>query len=208
MALGCVALPYYLAQNYSPDEAKWRLAVCRPSGAFRNAEVEGGLVPKYAHITGSVDFKRRSPLQLTSMMGFLLHKNDGAFMQRWISQEEISAIHECLTWGRQKGNNKILEFYGTTFEAYAHATDTLMGRLRSVLPEGCTQCKIRASAKESREPQQGTLLDTLGDETCGYVMLDPSCNPGSRDIYLQTLCHCASTQSLNYVCVHSQVLRR
>ena len=82
----------------------------------------------------------------------------------------------CLTWGRQPGNDKVLEFFGTTFETYARAADTLMGRLRSVLPEGSTRCRIRASAREGREPQQGTLLDTLGDETVGYVMIDPSCN--------------------------------
>ena len=28
------------------------------------------------------------------MMGFLLHKNDGAFMHRWLAQEETAAIHE------------------------------------------------------------------------------------------------------------------
>ncbi len=68
--------------------------MCRPHGAFQPSHYEGGLVPKYAHITGSVDFKRRSPLQLASMMGFLLHKNDGAFMQRWLSQEELAVVHE------------------------------------------------------------------------------------------------------------------
>ncbi len=50
-----------------------------------------------------------------------------------------------------------------------------MGRLRSVLPEGSTRCRIRATARETREPKQGTLLDTLGDETVGYVMVDPTC---------------------------------
>jgi len=93
----------------------------------------------------------------------------------------------CLTWGRQKGNNKILEFFGTTFEAYENATDTLMGRLRSVLPEGSTRCRIRANARESREPQQGTLMDTLGDETLGYVMLDPSCISPMRYDQLEIL---------------------
>ena len=121
----------------------------------------------------------------------MLNRNDGSFMQRWLSQEEIAVVHErlpqcvvcinvcpclrahlvlpyygrCLTWGRQPGNNRVLDFFGTTFETYQNATDTLMGRLRSVLPEGSTRCRIRATARESREAQPGTLLDTLGDET-------------------------------------------
>ena len=62
----------------------------------------------------------------------MLSRNDGAFMKRWLSQDEIASVHECLMWGRQPGNNTDLEFYGTTFETYAQATDTLMGRLRSL----------------------------------------------------------------------------
>ncbi len=51
-----------------------------------------------------------------------------------------------------------------------------MGRLRSVLPEGSTRCRIRATAHESRDPKhRGSLLDTLGDETIGMVMVDPAC---------------------------------
>jgi hypothetical protein len=105
-------------------------------------------------------------------MGFVLKKNDGAFMERWLSQEEIATVHECLTWGRQPGNNACLAFYGTIFEAYANASDTLMGRLRSVLPQGSLKCRIRASARESRDPtKQGTLLDTLGEETVRCTVL-------------------------------------
>ena len=81
----------------------------------------------------------------------------------------------CLSWGRLPGNNRALEFFGTVFESYANATDTLMGRLRSVLPEGSTKCRIRATARESRDPLgSGTLMDTMGEETVGMVMIDPS----------------------------------
>jgi len=110
------------------------------------------------------------------LLGFVLSRNDGAFLHNNLSENEVAAIHECLSWGRQRGNNPVLDFFGTTFEAYQHATDTLVGRLRSVLPEGSTKCKIRATARQSREPVgQGTLLDTLGDETVGVVMVDPGC---------------------------------
>ncbi len=54
-----------------------------------------GGVPKYAHCSGTVDFRRRSAFQLASMMGFILNKNDGAFMKRWLSEDEIVLVHEC-----------------------------------------------------------------------------------------------------------------
>ena len=99
-------------------------------------------------------------------MGFLLQRNTGAFMERYLSQEEIACVHECLAWGRTPGNNAVLAFYGTVFEAYANASDTLMGRLRTVLPQGSLKCRVRASARESRDAtRSGTLLDTLGEET-------------------------------------------
>jgi len=159
-------------------------------------------------------FKGNSQYQLASMMGFVLNRSDGSFLKRLLSQQEVAAVHErlpqlsgpsalpcfsnelhacvysfwrCLTWGRIPGNNKVLEFYGTTFEAYANAADTLCGRLRSVLPEGSTRCRIRASARETRTPQTGTLMDTLGEETVGMVIVDPSCVSPMRYSQLKIL---------------------
>ena len=77
------------------DEAQWRLSVARPHGAFQESMYDVGGIPKYAHISGGVDFRRRSPFQLASTMGFVLNKNDGAFMKRWLSQEELVTVHEC-----------------------------------------------------------------------------------------------------------------
>ena len=82
------------------DESQFRLAVCRPHGAFKDATAEGG-VPTYAHATGFSHFKARSVFQLSSMMGFLLNRNDGSFMKAHLSETEMSAVHECLQWGRQ-----------------------------------------------------------------------------------------------------------
>ena len=62
-----------------------------------------------------------------------------------------------------------------------------MGRLRSVLPEGSTKCRIRATARETREPVQGTLMDTLGEETEGFVMIDPTCIAPMRFDQLRVL---------------------
>ena len=109
--------PEKLAPELQSDEAQWRLSVARPTGAFTNATCEMG-VPTYGHITGGAEIRRRSAYQICSLMGFVLNKNDGAFMQRWLSQDEIQIVHECLCWGRQPGNNKILEFFGTTSTGY------------------------------------------------------------------------------------------
>ena len=61
----------------------------------------------YAHASGDVFFRRRAAWQVASTMGFLVGKNSGSFMQG-LSQEELSALHEILTWGSQVGNNPIL----------------------------------------------------------------------------------------------------
>ena len=102
--------PEKLSPELQSDEAQWRLSVARPTGAFANATCEGG-VPTYGHITGGAEIRRRSAYQICSLMGFVLNKNDGAFMQRWLSQDEIKIVHECLCWGRQPGNNKEFVFF-------------------------------------------------------------------------------------------------
>ena len=79
--------------------------MARPTGAFTNATCESG-VPTCGHITGGAEIRRRSAYQICSLMGFVLNRNDGSFMQRWLSQDEIKVVHECLCWGRQPGNNK------------------------------------------------------------------------------------------------------
>ena len=82
-----------------------------------------------------------------------------------------------LSAGRQPGNNKVLAFYGTEYEAFLKATDRLMERFRGVIPEGAHQARIRCSRRETRDPTsvgQGTLADTLGEEACGLVLIDPS----------------------------------
>ena len=64
---------------------------------------------RYAHNTGEVNFRRRAPLQLASTLGFILNKRSGEFMG--LTPEEKRALHECLIWLRQPGNNSLC-FYG------------------------------------------------------------------------------------------------
>ena len=39
----------------------------------------------------------------------------------WLTPAEANAVHECLTWGRQGNNNKILQLFGTNYEAFTAA---------------------------------------------------------------------------------------
>ena len=57
-------------------ESQARLSVCRPHCSLEEASCADG-VPRYAHITGSVNFRRRAMLQLSSLMGFVLNQKSG-----------------------------------------------------------------------------------------------------------------------------------
>ena len=48
-------------------ESQARLSVCRPHSSLEEASSASG-VPRYSHITGSVDYRRRAPLQLASLL--------------------------------------------------------------------------------------------------------------------------------------------
>ena len=99
---------------------------------------------------------------------------------------EVDALHEVLTWCRAGTNNKVLRLYGTIFENFNAAVGTLMSKIRSVLPEGSTACRIRASARETHQPRVGTIQDTLGEESCGMVFLDPTGVPLKYDQLVPT----------------------
>ena len=70
-------------------------------------------------------------------------------------------------------NNKVLQMFSTVFENFHHAAGELMDKIRTVLPEGSTKCRIRTSAREMHQPTTSTLLETLGEESTGMVFLDP-----------------------------------
>ena len=108
-------------------------------------------------------------------MGFVLNERGGQFLR--LTPNETDALHECLQWGRQPGNNKVLEFFGTTYESFHGACRKMMERFRSVLPEGSRRARIRMTRRESLEPVEGVLDDTLGEEACGMVIVDASGHP-------------------------------
>ena len=159
-------------------EAQSRLSVCRPHSSLEPANCADG-VPRYAHIQGDVCYRRRAMLQLASTMGFLLNRQGGRFMG--LIAAETDAVHETLSWLRVPGHNKILTFFSTNYEAFTRACSKLMSRFRSVIPEGCSRARIRATRRECREPTEGTLGDTLGDEATGMVVVDAAGHPLKYD---------------------------
>ena len=103
-------------------------------------------------------------------MGLVLNKTSGK--SSGLTAQEVDAVHEILTWGRQPGNNKVLSFFGTIFENFHKACQKLMGRFKSVLPEGCLRARIRGTKRETLNAKEGTLADTLGEESHGLIVVD------------------------------------
>ena len=171
----CPHVPFSLLKS---DAAQARLSVCRPVSGLQEQNLIGG-VPTYAHNTGEVNYRRRAPLQLASTLGFVLNRTDGKFLG--LTPEEANAVHECLTWGRQGNNNKILQFFGTNYETFTTACAKLKQKIESVVPEGNRRARIRASNRESRFPKAGELGDTLGDEVSGMVVVDVGGHPLKYD---------------------------
>jgi len=160
-------------------EAQARLSRCRPVSGFEAPNVADG-VATYAHCSGEVNFRRRQPLQVAATLGFVLGSRTSKFLG--LKPEEIDALHECLTWGRQPGNNKFLEFFGgeelVRFDA---ACKKLMSKFKSMIPEGSHRARIRAFNREVRNPKEGCLGDTLGDEPDGMVIVDFDGHPMKYD---------------------------
>ena len=89
----------------------------------------------------------------------------------------VCLVRVSFSPGRQPGNNKVLEFFGTEYERFQNATESLVDRFRNVIPEGTHQARIRCSKRETLDPRrvgQGALGDTLGDENTGLVLIDPA----------------------------------
>jgi hypothetical protein len=125
-----------------------------------------------------VNFRKRHPLQLASTLGFILNKRKGHFPG--LKEEEKTALHECLTWLRQPGNNPVC-FYGQELEIYDQACKRLMQRIKQLLPEGSNRARIRATSRATTTLQDGSLGDTLGDEARGLVVLDFEGHPHKFD---------------------------
>ena len=125
---------------------------------------------------------------IANTMAFVLNKHK--LTGTGYRPQEDAAIHEILTWGRQPGHNKIFMFFGTAMEAFHSACSKLMGRFRSVLPQGCLMARIRQTKWEGRHAKEGTLGDTLGEEAHGFVVVDAAGAPMKYDMVraMQDMC--------------------
>ena len=128
------------------DEAQARLSRCRPISGLQTARIEDG-INHYAHNVGEVNFRRRAPLQLASTLGFVLNNRSGKFLG--ISDEERAALHECLTWLRQPGNNRLC-FYGDELECFDQACRELMKRVSARINISLTLFALIETLKSNR----------------------------------------------------------
>ena len=71
--------------------------------------------------------------------------------------------------------------FSTVVERFTTVAGELMDRIRTVLPEGSTKCRIRTRPRESRDPVTGSLRETLGEMESGMVFLDPTGVPMKYD---------------------------
>ena len=154
-----------------------RLSRVRPLHGFTPAHCADNVV-RYAHNTGEVNFRKRHPLQLASTLGFILNKRKGYFPG--LKETEKAALHECLTFLRQPGNNPVC-FYGHELEIFDEACKRLMAKIKQFLPEGSNRARIRATSRVSKTLEDGTIGETLGDEARGLVVLDFEGHPHKFD---------------------------
>ena len=81
-----------------------------------------------------------------------------------LTQQETDALHEVLTWGRQPGNNRILEFYGTLYEGFQQACGAMMAEFQGCIPEGSLNARIRATRREALTPERA------GEDIIGHTL--------------------------------------
>ena len=94
-----------------------------------------------------------------------------------LRQNELRALHECLAWGREPGNNPVLRFFGQTFEDFSDACRTLAAKFKHVLPKGSNRVKVRVTGNDRVKPKESNLGATLGDEHTGLVVVDYDGHP-------------------------------
>ena len=71
-------------------------------------------------------------MQLAATLVFILNSRSGKFLG--LTPDERKALHECLTWLRQPGNNSLC-FYGAELEAFDTACKKLMNKVKQIIPE-------------------------------------------------------------------------
>ena len=91
--------PYVPFHKLTSPDSQARLSVCRPISGLQENSFDG--MERYAHMTGSVFYRKRAIWQLASTMGWVVSKNTGGFIK--LRPTELEALHEILIWGSQPG---------------------------------------------------------------------------------------------------------
>ena len=91
---------------------------------------------------------------------------------------------QALSHGQLHGNIIIScppplrsQFFGNPMERFDAACRKLGDRIKAVLPQGSLRARIRATSREIRHTRDGTLAETLGEESIGLVVVDPDGHP-------------------------------
>ena len=71
-------------------------------------------------------------MQLAATLWFIHNSRSGNFLG--LVPAEKRALHECLSWWRQPGNN-MLCFYGAELEAFDMAYKRPMRKVKQIIPE-------------------------------------------------------------------------
>ena len=56
-----------------------------------------------------------------------------------------------------------------------------LAEVKTIIPEGCSRTRIRATTRVSKKLADGTISQTLGDESRGMVVLDFDGHPQKYD---------------------------
>ncbi len=70
---------------------------------------------------------------------------------------------------------------GEELEYFDRACKALMDKIRGIIPEGSTRARIRCTNRVTRNPRDGRLSDTLGDEARGMLVVDLDGHPHKYD---------------------------
>ena len=74
----------------------------------------------------------------------------------------------------------------------------LIGKIKQIIPDGCSRARIRATTRASRKLQDGTLADTMGDEAQGMVVVDADGHPTKYD-QMESMSNVVAKEPLFYM---------
>ena len=80
-------------------------------------------------------------------MGLVLNKTSGK--ASGLTEQEVAAVHEILTWGRQPGNNKVFSFFQTVCAYLPHSSPEADRTVQECLPRRVHSCPKSRNKREA-----------------------------------------------------------